>query len=97
VVVWFTSANRDEEVYADPDAFDVTRDPNPHVAFGRGGPHRCIGEHLARLEIRIVLEQLLARTERFEVVGSPRRVRSNFSNALTSLPVRVVGARSAGG
>jgi cytochrome P450 len=94
VVVWFTAANRDEEVFDEPDQFDVTRHPNPHVAFGRGGPHRCIGEHLARLEIRVAIEELLRRTERIEVTGKPERVRSNFTNSLKSLPVRVVGARS---
>ena len=90
VVVWYTSANRDEAAFADPYAFDVTRDPNPHVAFGRAGPHRCLGEHLARLEIRIVLAELLRRAARLEVTGPPRRIRSNFTNGLKSLPLRLI-------
>jgi cytochrome P450 len=88
VVVWYTSANRDEEIFPDPYVFDVTRDPNPHVTFGRAGPHRCLGEHLARLEIRIVLEELLSRVDRLELAGQARRIRSNFTNGLKSLPVR---------
>jgi cytochrome P450 len=90
VVVWYTSANRDEAVFAGPYAFDVTRDPNPQVAFGRAGPHRCLGEHLARLEIRVVLEELLARAGGLELAGEPRRIRSNFTNGLKSLPLRIV-------
>ncbi|MFD4504659.1 cytochrome P450 [Streptomyces sp. NPDC058457] len=89
VVVWYTSANRDEEVFADPYRFDVTRDPNPHIAFGRGGPHRCLGEHLARGEIRVVFEELLAHRVTLHADGPARRVRSNFTNGLKSLPVRV--------
>ncbi|WP_217553280.1 cytochrome P450 [Streptomyces sp. GbtcB6] len=89
VVVWYTSANRDEEVFADPYRFDVTRDPNPHIAFGRGGPHRCLGEHLARVEIRVVLQELLAHGVTLYADGPARRVRSNFTNGLKSLPVRV--------
>jgi cytochrome P450 len=90
VVVWYPAANRDETVFPDPDAFDITRDPNPHVAFGRGGPHRCVGEHLARLEIWITLEELLARVDRLEATGPAPRVRSNFVNGLKSLPVRAL-------
>jgi cytochrome P450 len=89
VLVWYTSANRDELVFADPYAFDVTRDPNPQIAFGRGGPHRCLGEHLARLEIRTVLTQLVERGVRLDQTGPARRIRSNFTNGLKSLPVTV--------
>ncbi|MGW1027688.1 cytochrome P450 [Streptomyces sp. NPDC002577] len=89
VVVWYTSANRDEDVFTDPYRFDVARDPNPQIAFGRGGPHRCLGEHLARVEIRVVLEELLARDLTLRQDGPARRVRSNFTNGLKSLPVRV--------
>jgi len=89
VVVWYTSANRDDEIFRDPYVFDVTRSPNVHVAFGRAGPHRCLGEHLARLEIRIVLEELLMRVDLLELAGQPRRIRSNFTNGLKSLPIRM--------
>ena len=60
VVTWYVSANRDEEVFADADRFDVTRQPNDHVTFGPGGPHFCLGAHLARLEATILFEELLA-------------------------------------
>lgn len=90
VVVWYPAGNRDETVFDAPDVLDITRDPNPHLSFGRGGPHRCIGEHLARLEVQITLEELHRRRVRFERAGSARRVRSNFVHGLKSLPVRVV-------
>jgi cytochrome P450 len=57
VVVWFVSGNFDEEVFPEPDRFDVGRDPNPHMTFGHGGPHVCLGAHLARLEIRVMFEE----------------------------------------
>jgi cytochrome P450 len=90
VVIWYPSANRDETVFADPDSFDVTRDPNPHVSFGRGGPHRCVGEHLARLELQITLDELLRRVGRFTATGPATRVRSNFVHGLKTLPVAVI-------
>jgi cytochrome P450 len=94
VVVWYTSANRDEDVFADPYRFDLARNPNPQISFGLGGPHRCLGEHLARLEIKVVLAELLRQVRRLELAGSPRRIRSNFTNGLKSLPVRVEAAGS---
>ncbi len=90
VVVWYPAGNRDETVFADPHVLDLTRNPNPHLAFGRGGPHRCIGEHLARLEVRILLQELVRRISRLERAGATRRVRSNFVHGLKSLPVRVI-------
>jgi cholest-4-en-3-one 26-monooxygenase len=90
VAMWFLSANFDEEVFEDPLRFDVGRRPNPHTAFGRGGPHFCLGSFLARLEIGILLEEILARNVRFELTGPPVRLSSNFVNGLKSLPVRVV-------
>ena len=90
VVIWYPSANRDETIFVNPDVFDITRQTNPHVSFGRGGPHRCIGEHLARVEIQITLEELAKRVDRFERAGAARRVRSNFVHGLKSLPVRVI-------
>ncbi len=90
VAMWFLSANFDEDVFEDPMQFDVGRRPNPHTTFGRGGPHFCLGSFLARLEIRVVLEELLARDVRFELTGSPVRLSSNFVNGFKSIPVRVV-------
>jgi len=90
VVLWYVSGNRDEAEFTDPDVFDIGRTPNQHLSFGRGGPHLCLGAHLARLEVRIVLEALARRVAGFELAGQPRRIRSNFTNGLRTLPVRVV-------
>jgi cytochrome P450 len=90
VAMWFISANFDEDEFEDPMRFDVGRSPNRQVAFGRGGPHFCLGSFLARLEIGILLEEIIARKVRFELTGSPVRLSSNFVNGLKSLPVRVV-------
>jgi cytochrome P450 len=84
----YTSANRDEDVFADPNRFDVGRDPNPHLSFGIG-EHYCLGVHLARLEGRVFLQELLDRVGTIELAGEPRRQRSNLNNALKSLPVRM--------
>ena len=89
VVLWYVSGNRDEAEFANPDAFDVGRSPNRHLSFGRGGPHLCLGVHLARLEVKVVLAALARRVSRFELAGEPRRIRSNFTNGLKALPVRV--------
>jgi len=82
----YTSANRDEAVFADPHRFDITRDPNPHLSFGTG-EHFCLGVHLARMEGRVFFEELLARYATIELVGRPLRQRSNLNNALKALPV----------
>jgi cytochrome P450 len=87
VVVWYVSANRDDEQFPDPDRFDVTRSPNEHVAFGAGGPHFCLGAGLARLEARVLFEELLARLPALRPDGPVRRLRSNFINGVKSLPV----------
>jgi cytochrome P450 len=91
VVVWFASANRDPEVFPDPHRFDITRPPsrNLHAAFGRGGPHFCLGAHLAALEIRVLMEEFVPRVAAVRLAGPPRRVRSNFANGLKTLPVEV--------
>lgn len=89
VVLWYVSGNRDEAVFDDPDRFDVGRTPNPHLSFGRGGPHMCLGAHLARLEVRIVLDELCKRVAHFELTGTPARTRTNFTNGLKRLPVAV--------
>jgi cytochrome P450 len=89
VVLWYVSGNRDEAEFAAPDTFDIGRSPNRHLSFGRGGPHLCLGVHLARLEVKVVLAALAKRVRRFELAGEPRRIRSNFTNGLATLPVRV--------
>jgi cytochrome P450 len=89
VVVWYISANRDEDVFPDPDRFDITRQPNPEVAFGSGGPHFCLGAPLARMEIRVMFEELLPRLKGIEPTASISRLRSNFINGVKHMPVRV--------
>jgi cytochrome P450 len=91
VTVWEMSANRDEAVFAEPFRFDVARDPNPHVGFGHG-VHYCLGANLARLEIRVVLEELLERVQRIELAGEPVWTRSNRLFGLRHLPVSLVAA-----
>ena len=86
VVLWYNSANRDEEVFTDPDRFDVTRDPNPHVGFGGPGPHFCLGAHLARREIGVMFRQLLTRLPDIEATDEPDRLRTNFVNGIKHLP-----------
>ncbi|GAC1316310.1 MAG: cytochrome P450 [Acidimicrobiales bacterium] len=92
VVIWYISANRDERVFADPFRFDIRRNPNPHVAFGGGGPHFCLGANLARLEIRIMFEEILRRIPVIEQAGPVQRLRSNFINGIKHLPVRFPAA-----
>ncbi|WP_394768029.1 cytochrome P450 [Lacisediminihabitans sp.] len=89
VVTWFAAGNRDPEVFDDPYRMDVTRNPNEHMSFGRGGPHMCLGNALARLEIRIMYEDLLGRVDGMEQIGELSRLRSNFVNGIKRFPVRV--------
>jgi cholest-4-en-3-one 26-monooxygenase len=89
VVVYYSSANRDEAVFDDPDVFDVGRTPNDHLTFGGGGPHFCLGANLARLEIRLIFEELLRRAPEVELTGPVRRLRSNFINGVKEMPVRL--------
>jgi cytochrome P450 len=91
VVMWYVSSNRDESRYGDPDRFDVLRNPE-HQAFGAGGRHFCLGTALARLELRIMLEETLARYPSMEIAGAPTVVESGFINQLKTLPVRLVGS-----
>ncbi|TDD65524.1 cytochrome P450 [Actinomadura rubrisoli] len=89
VVLWFASGNRDEDVFADPYRFDVGRTPNDHITFGKGSPHFCLGAALARLEMRIMFEELLPRLSGISLAGDVRRVRSNFVNGVKEMPVTV--------
>jgi cytochrome P450 len=89
VTMWYVSANFDEEVFLEPYRFDIRREPNEHVTFGKFGPHHCLGAYLARLEMRVMLEELLPRIRSLEVTGPAPRVRSNFINGVKNLPVRV--------
>ena len=96
VILFYGSANRDEAVFTDPDRFDVLRDPNPHVGFGGPGPHFCLGAHLARREITLMLRELYTRLPDLELAGPPEQLRSNFINGVKRLPVTFTpgGARS---
>ena len=89
VITWFAAGNRDPEVFEDPYRMDVTRNPNEHMSFGRGGPHMCMGNALARLEIRIMFETMLPRIDGMEQIGSLDLLRSNFVNGIKRFPVRV--------
>jgi cytochrome P450 len=89
VVTWFAAGNRDPEVFPDPYRMDVTRSPNEHMSFGRGGPHMCLGNALARLEIRIMFENLLPRINGMTAIGELDHLRSNFVNGIKRFPVRV--------
>ena len=88
VAMYYTAANRDPDVFVDPHAFDIHRDPNPHLSFGIA-EHFCLGVHLARLEGRVFFEELLASFSQIELVGDPIRVRSNLNNGLKRLPIRL--------
>ncbi|HEY4331845.1 MAG TPA: cytochrome P450 [Ilumatobacteraceae bacterium] len=92
VVMYYISADRDTDVFTDPDTFDITRSPNPHLAFGGGGPHHCLGVSLARLEMRIMFEVLLDHVDHFTLAGTPSRLRSNFIHGLKHLDVAAVPA-----
>ena len=91
--MWWAAANRDESVFADPDAFDPRRSPNPHLALGRGS-HFCLGAPLARMEIRLVLEALLDLVGTVEVTGPVEHARSNKHSGVRHLPVRLTPRRT---
>jgi cholest-4-en-3-one 26-monooxygenase len=88
VTLWYISGNRDEEVFDEPFRFDITRSPNPHIAFGGGGPHFCLGAQLARMEVHVLFEELAKRVAEVEALGPPDRLRSNFIGGIKHLPVR---------
>ncbi len=88
MLLFYSSANRDEEVFDDPFRFDVRRSPNPHVGFGAAGPHFCLGAHLARREIDVMLRKLLVRLPDIVATAEPDRLRSGFINGIKHLPCR---------
>jgi methyl-branched lipid omega-hydroxylase len=87
VVLFYYSANRDETVFAEPERFDITRSPNPHLGFGGAGPHFCLGAHLARRELTVMLRELLTRVPAI-TAGEPDRLLSSFVNGIKRLPCR---------
>ena len=92
VLLFYNSANRDEDAFDDPFTFDVRRSPNPHFGFGAAGPHFCLGAHLARREIDVMVRELLRRLPDIEASGEPDRLRSNFINGIKHLPCRFTPA-----
>ncbi len=92
VLLWFVSGSRDERVFENPDTAVLDRKPNHHLAFGQGGPHVCLGMHLAKLEVRIALEELVKRIDVFEAVAAPTWTRSNFICGVKQLHVRAKAA-----
>ena len=91
VVVWYGAANRDPSVFVSPHLLDLVRDPNPHLAFGVG-PHFCLGAHLARLEMSVMLDEMLRRFGSITIDGPVERMRSNFINGIRHLPIRCSSA-----
>ena len=89
MLLWYAGANFDERQFPDPLTFDIERTPNRHVTFGLGGPHFCLGAHLAKIEVKVVLEELLPYLDRLELDGPPDRLRSNFFCGVKRLPVRL--------
>jgi cytochrome P450 len=86
VLLFYWAANRDETVFTDPTRFDIARSPNPHVGFGAAGPHFCLGAHLARREIRVMLRELMTRVPTIRAAGEPDRLLSSFINGIKHLP-----------
>jgi cytochrome P450 len=90
--MFYPSANRDESRFTDPDRFDIGRAPNPHLAFGGGGTHFCLGANLARVEATAIIPQVLSRMKGLELAGPVERVRSNLMNGIHSMPVKFTAA-----
>jgi cytochrome P450 len=87
LMLCYPSANRDEALFENPDVFDINRDSRNHIAFG-AGPHMCLGQHLAKLEMRILFEELMPHIESIELAGQPKLVETNFVGGYKSLPVK---------
>jgi cholest-4-en-3-one 26-monooxygenase len=96
VCIYYGSANRDEDYFPDGDVFDIARNPNPHVTFGPGGAHFCLGANLARLEIKVMFEELLRRVPDMELAGEAQRLRSNFIGGIKHMPVRFTPGKKVG-
>ncbi|MET7746811.1 cytochrome P450 [Streptomyces sp. NPDC005385] len=94
VILWNTSANRDESVFSDPASFDLARTPNKHLGFGFG-PHFCFGSYLGRAEIAAVLKTLISTVDRIELMGDPKALYSTFLRGYSSLPISLIPSRSA--
>ena len=94
MVFFHISANRDEDIFENPDVFDIGRSPNPHMAFGGGGPHFCLGANLARMEIRVMFQHLLDRMPDIRLDGDVQRLQSAFINGVKHLPVAFTPGRS---
>jgi cholest-4-en-3-one 26-monooxygenase len=94
VCIYYGSANRDEDYFPDGDVFDIRRNPNPHVTFGPGGAHLCLGANLARLEIKVVFEEILKRLPDIQLAGEPQRLRSNFIAGIKHMPVRFTAQKT---
>jgi cytochrome P450 len=92
VVIWFNSADFDERQFPDPYTFDIHRSPNDHVAFGRMSPHLCLGAQLARMELKVLFEELLPRIGDARLNGNVERLRSNFISGIKRLPIALTPA-----
>jgi cytochrome P450 len=97
VAMFYVSANRDETQFSDPNRFDISRAPNPHLAFGGGGAHFCLGANLARVEASAIIPEVFKRMRGLELAGPVKRTRSNQMNGIKSMPVRFTPARRMGG
>ena len=91
--MWYTSASRDEEVFEEPQRFDIHREKPEHKAFGGGGRHFCLGSSLARLELRVMFEEVLRRLDDLQLDGEPRWLPSPWANMVTSVPVAFTPGR----
>jgi cholest-4-en-3-one 26-monooxygenase len=96
VVLYYASANRDEDVFENPHTFDVTRSPNEHVTFGAGGVHYCLGASLARAEIKATMRQIVERLPDIELTAEPNRLHSDFVNGIKTMPVRFTPSKPVG-
>ena len=90
-ILFYNSANRDDSVFKDPDVFDISRTPNPHVGFGGGGAHFCVGANLAKVEINLMFNAIADHLPDITELGDPSRLRSGWLNALKDYPVSYVG------